>query len=284
MATILGLLPVRLGSLELLATDDAGVDWVINDVKGWDSADVRAEVTSRLADHGVWASPVYLDARPLTLSGSIDAPTREGLDTAIDQLSVAVSLTDTTLTVGETIPKQVTVRRSGQILIEREGPYSARYSALVTAADPRRYSTTLQSQSAALPSVTGGLTLPITLPITITATTVSGTITLVNAGTIATRPVLTVRGPTVGGFTIVATLPNGTTTQQTYSDTLNSGDILVMDSSSRQVTLNGSVSRRLYLSGTWPEIPPQSQVVFNWYSPTYDAAALLTGTVRSAWM
>ncbi|MFD5676106.1 hypothetical protein [Streptomyces sp. NPDC127040] len=283
MPTILGLLPVTLGSLDLLATDDAGVDWVITDVKGWDSPGVRAETAPRQADHGAWASPVYLDARPITLAGSIDAPTREALEAAIEQLIATVSLTDTTLTVGETIPKQATVRRSGQLLIERQGPYSATYSALVTAADPRRYSTTLQSQSTALPSTTGGLTVPVTLPIVISTTTVAGSITLVNEGSIATRPIFTVEGP-VTNPTITVQYPDGTVRALLYSSALEAGNQLVIDTDLHSAVLNGTTSRRLYLSGQWAEIPPGTSVEVGWYADTYDAAALLTGTVRSAWM
>lgn len=275
---------VDLGPVALGAVDASGVAWHLQELEGWSGSDLRAEYTPREADHGAWPTPVYLRQRPITLTGKIEAPNLIALDAAVEQLIAAASLTDTTLTVYETVPKQATVRRSGPPLIRLITERVAEYSLLVTAADPRRYSTTLQSQSAALPAVTGGVTLPITLPLTITATTASGMITLVNEGTIGTRPTLTVTGPTVDGFTIVATLPDGSTTQQTYSDTLNASDTLVLDAASRQVTLNGSVSRRLYLSGTWPEIPPNSEVDFSWYSPNYDAAALLTGTARSAWM
>lgn len=276
---------VTLGGVTLGAVDSAGVAWTIDPdgLQGWDSADVRTQYSERQADHGAWAGPAYLAARAITLTGRIIAPDLPTLDSAIDQLSAAAALSDTLLTVTETVPKQCTVRRSGRLLLKWDTDRIASYSVLLTAADPRRYDTVLQSQSTALPSTSGGLTLPITLPITITATTVSGTITLTNAGTIATRPVLTITGP-VTSPVIVATRPDGSTTQLSYSDTLGSGDVLVIDSGARTVVLNGSVSRRLYLSGTWPEIPPQSSVTFSWSASSYDPAALLAGTCRSAWM
>jgi len=282
--TSLGGIQATLGSVTLGQVDGAGVAWGLSSLQGWDSPDVRTTYQERQADHGAWAGPTYLQPRVLTVAGTIAADTAAALEAALEQLQAAASLSDTTLTVYESVPRRLTVRRSGRLLIERATDRIASYSVLLTAADPRRYSTTLQSQSTPLPSVTGGLTLPITLPITITATTASGTITLANAGTIATRPVLTVTGPNGGGFVIVATRPDGTITQQTYTDTLNSGDVLVIDSATRRVTLNGQVSRRLYLSGMWPEIPPASQLTFSWSATTYDPAALLTGTCRSAWM
>ncbi|MBT2477653.1 phage tail family protein [Streptomyces sp. ISL-94] len=283
MATLLGLLPVTLGSLDLLATDGAGVDWVVTDLKGWDSPGVRSESAPRQADHGTWASPVYLDSRPITITGSIDAPTQGARDAAVEQLVAAVALTDTLLTVGEAIPKQVTVRRSSPLLIELLGPYAARYSALVTAADPRRYSTTLQSKSTGLPSVTGGLTLPITLPISISTTATGGAFTLDNEGSIATRPTFTITGPASMPI-ISCTRPDGTVTQLIYSDSLGAGDTLVINTAAHTVTLNGAVSRRRYLSGAWPEILPASSLSVQWSALAYDAAAMLTGICRSAWM
>lgn len=283
MAVQLGNRPVTLGSLALLSTDDSGVDWVVTDVKGWDSAGVRAEMAPRQADHGAWASPVYLDSRPITITGSLDAPDTASRDAAVEQLKAAVSLTDTLLTVGETTPKQAVVRRSGPPLVELQGPYGATYSVLVTAPDPRRYSTVLQSQTTGLPSVTGGLVLPITLPITFSTTSTGGAFTLTNEGSIATRPTFTVTGP-AANFVISCTSPDGEITQLTYSDSIGVGDTLVIDTDAHTVMLNGTVSRRRYLSGTWPEIQPESSLSVQWSALAYDAAAMLTGTCRSAWM
>lgn len=283
---LLGGRQITLGTLQLGVVDAAGVAWTIapDGLKGWAGPAVRTQYSDREADHGAWAGPTYLGARPITLAGTIVAPSLAALDAAAEQLFAAAALSDTTLTVAETIPKQATVRRSGEMLLEYDTDRIARYSVMLTAADPRRYSTTLQSQSAGLPQTTGGITLPITLPLTITATTASGSFTLANSGSIGSRPVLTVTGPCTGGFTIVASQPSGVTTQQTYNDSLLAGDTLVIDALARTVRLNGQTSRRRYLSGTWPEIPPQSSLSFSWSCPNYSSSALLTGTARSAWM
>ncbi|MEU3665742.1 phage distal tail protein [Streptomyces virginiae] len=272
-----------LGSLSLGMVDASGVAWHLQGLEGWDGADQRAEYTPREADHGAWAAPVYLSQRPIVLKGKIEAPDLVTLDASMEQLIAAVTLTDTTLTVYDTTPKRATVRRSGAPLIQPLTDRIAEYSLLVTAADPRRYSTTLQTQSTALPSVTGGLSLPLTLPLVISATTVAGSITLTNLGSFPTRPTLSLSGPVVTP-TIVAALPSGVTTQILYGADLQTGDVLVIDSNARTVTLNGTASRRLYFSGTWPEIPANSSVTYSWSSPVYDAAAMLTGTCRSAWM
>ncbi|MFD8577403.1 hypothetical protein ACFV1H_18970 [Streptomyces virginiae] len=283
MATQIGAIPVTLGSLPLSVVDDAEVTWLNTDLKGWSSPGLRAEFQPRQADHGAWASPVYLDSRPITITGMIAAPTTTARDAAIEQLIAAASLTDTILTVEDSVPKRATVRRSGEVLVELLGPYGATYSLLVTAPDPRRYSTVLQSQTTGLPSVTGGLTLPITLPISFSTTSTGGAFTLVNEGTIATRPTFTVTGP-AANFVISCTSPGGAVTQLTYSDSIGVGDTLVIDTDAHTVMLNGTVSRRRYLSGTWPEILPASSLSVQWSALAYDAAAMLTGTCRSAWM
>lgn len=282
---VLGGKTVALGSLLLGAVDSAGVAWTIarDGLQGWDSPDVRTQYSDRQSDHGAWAGASYLAARVITLSGTITAPDLPSLDTAMDQLAAAASLTDSTLTVTETIPRQCTVRRSGRVILQPVTDRIATYSVLLTAPDPRRYSTVLQSQSTGLPTTSGGLTLPITLPIVITATTASGQFTLTNAGTVGTRPVLTITGP-VTTPTILAQLPDGSVTQLAYSDTLVSGDVLVIDCDAHTVILNGTASRRRYLSGTWPEIPPGSSVTFQWSSPGYDPSAMLAGTCRDAWL
>lgn len=285
MVTQIGAIPVALGSLQLSAVDDAGVAWVHTDLKGWSSPGTRSELQPRQADHGAWASQVYLDARPLTITGAINAPSTSARDAAVDQLIAAVSLTDTTLTVTESIPRQVTVRRSGELLIDLVGPYSATYSALVTAADPRRYSTALQSQSTGLPSVSGGLTFPITFPITFATTSTGGSFSLVNDGSIGTRPIFTITGPVVEPV-IVAERPDGSTMQLAYSDTLGVGDTLVIDCDAHSAVLNTTTGRRRFLSAqpSWPEIDPGSSLAIQWTASSYDSAALLTGTARSAWM
>ena len=278
-------LRATLGDVALGTVDAQGVAWNLQTLEGWDSPDVRAEFTEREADHGAWASPVYLGSRPITLGGTILAPSQALLETAMDQLRTAAGLTDTLLTVWETTPKQAAVRRSGKPLLQYLTDTQASFSVLVTAADPRRYSTTLSTGTTALPSTTGGLTFPATFPITFSATAVAGSISAVNAGNFDTRPVLTITGPVVAP-SISALYPDGTVRQIIYSLDLASGDVLTIDTDARTVLLGGSVSRRRFLtvSSGWPTIPAGAAVTYQFQSSTYNATARLTATWRSAWM
>lgn len=276
---------VDLGGVSLGMVDAAGVAWHLQALEGWDGADQRSEYSVREADHGAWAAPVYLNQRPITLAGKIEAASLATLDAAMEQLIAACSLTDTTLTVYETTPKQALVRRSGPPLLRPVTDRIAAYSLLVTAADPRRYSTVLQSMTTGLPSVTGGLTVPIVMPIVISTTSTGGAFILTNEGSFATSPTFTITGP-ADTPVIVCERPDGSTIQLAYSDTLGVGDTLVIDCAAHEVTLNDAVSRRRYLSlqSSWPEVAAGSSLSVQWSSLTYDAAAMLTGTCRSAWM
>ncbi|MFJ2863676.1 hypothetical protein [Kitasatospora sp. NPDC087314] len=282
---LLGGRQITLGALVLGQVDAAGVAWTVakDGLKGWSGPAVRTQYSDREADHGSWAGPTCLGMRTITLAGTITAPDLATLDAAAEQLYAAAALTDTPLVVTESVPKQAMVRRSGEVLLEYETDTVARWSMLLTSADPRRYSTVLQSASTGLPVSTGGVVLPITLPLTITAGSSSGTLTLSNEGTIGARPVFAAVGP-VPGFNILVQYPDGTVRQLAYTDTLGVGDTLVIDTDAHTAVLNGTVGRRRYLSGPWPEIPAGQGVTVLWNSAGSDPAALLTATVRSAWM
>ncbi|MGW4784235.1 phage distal tail protein [Streptomyces sp. NPDC004230] len=278
-------LQATLGALRLGAVDGVGVAWFLQTFEGWDSPEVRADLQDRENDHGSWFSPAYFGSRPITLTGTVEAPDRTSLQTAMEQLYVAASLSDTTLTVWEALPKQVVVRRSGKVLAQYASDRVATWSVMVTAADPRRYATDLQTGTIGLPFSTGGLTPPLTPPLVSNAVTVSGEITATNAGTFETRPVFTITGP-VTGPQIITQMPDGSIQSLIYTDALFTGDQLVIDTDAKTATLNGVVSRRRYLTvpSGWPTIPASSTTSVQFRAQSYSASALLTAAWRSAWI
>lgn len=283
--TVLDGLRASLGSVDLGTVDSDGTAWVLQTLEGWDSPEIRAEFTDREADHGAWASPVYLGSRPVTLAGTIVAASRGLLESAMERLRAAASLTDTVLTVWETMSKQATVRRSGKLLVQYVTDTVATYSVMVTAQDPRRYSSSTQSGTTGLPATTGGLSFPAAFPITFSATVVSGQINAVNAGSADTRPVLTITGPVVAPV-IAALYPDGSVRQLIYSLDLVTGDVLTIDTDAHTVVLNGNTSRRRFMTvaGGWPTIPAASSVNYQFQSSAYNATAMLSAAWRSAWM
>lgn len=277
-------LQADLGSIPFGRVDGVGVAWTLQDMQGWDSTDVRSDLQQREGDHGAWQAPTYLVERPVSLSGTIVAPDRATLDDALERIRTAASITDTTLTVYESIPKQATVRRSGKTLLQYVTDTLASYSVMVTAPDPRRYATELQSGTTMLPSSSGGLTLPYTLPYTISAVVVAGQIDALNSGSFETRPLLKIDGP-VSQPQILALMPDGSVRVLAYSQDLATGEQLVIDTDTHSVILNGQASRRRFMSaiGPWPVIPPGETVSFQFRGATYNPTGMLTAQWRSAW-
>lgn len=281
----LGPITAQLGTLTLGVVDAALVSWTLGGIDGWDGSSVRVTQSDRQQDHGVWLAPTYLGDRPLTLTGTISAMSQADLDTAIDQLLAACSLTDTTLVVNDSTPRQATVRRSGKPIIQRITDTLATYSLLMTAADPRRYETTLQQVVTGLPVTSGGLALPATLPWTLSATT-TGSVSATNRGTFDTSPVLTLTGP-VSQPVISARYADGSLRQLTYYGAdLATGESLVIDTDARTV-MQGGASRRRYMrftGGEWPTIPAGQTVVYTLQAAAYNATARLSVAWRSAWI
>lgn len=278
-------MPIQLGALTFGQVDSEGVHWHCATLSGWDGTDVKVTVSPREADHGSWLSPVYMAERVITLAGKAFAPDMASLDRAIDRLTAAASLTDTTLTVWDSTPRQATVRRSGKPLAERLTDRVADWSLLLTAADPRRYGVTLLSGQTGLPVTSGGRATPYTPPYTLTGASASGQIICANPGTLDTRPLITITGP-VTAPQVLAQMPDGTVRPLAYSQTLGAGDVLVIDVDGKDATLNGVVSRRRFLSVPlgWPAIPASSTAVFTFAAASYNAAALLTVQWRPAWI
>lgn len=278
----LGGMQVDLGPIPLGRVDAAGVAWSLQDLQGWDSPEIRADVQQRSADHGAWAAPVYLGERPITLAGTVTAPDWPSLDAAREQLLAAASLTDTTITVYEATPKQALARRSGKPLWAYVTNSIATYSVLMTAQDPRRYAVNQQSVQLSLPSVSGGLTFPIQFPITFPATVVVGDSQATNAGSFETRPTIRIAGP-VSQPQVTVTAPDGTAATLLYGGDIAAGDWLTLDCDAHTVYYNGTANRRSLLTGAWPVLPPgTSGLAFR--AGAYSAAATATFTFRSAWM
>lgn len=279
----LGGLRADLGPVPLGGVDAAGVAWVLQKLEGWDSSDSRGEVQQREGSHGSWFAPVYLADRPITLEGLIIAPDRAALEEAMERLRAAAGLSDTVLVVWETVAKRAVVRRSGRVVIQYVTDDKATFSVLVTAADPRRYEIDQQSGTTGLPVSSGGITLPFTLPVTLSAVSVSGQVTATNAGTVESCPVIRIDGP-VANPVVLAQYQDSTVRQLRYGETIASGDYLTIDVDSKQALLNGSASRRRYLSAQWPVIPANESVIFQFSGDVYAPAALMTVSWRSAWL
>lgn len=283
MTTPIATSTVTLGSLVFGALEASGVAWVVNDLQGWGSPASTMQVTQKPRSHGGWAGPGYLPARTLSITGTVDAPSTAALSDAIDRLSAAATLTDTTLTVNEAgRARTMTVRRQGEVLVSMTSALAATWSVQLVALDPRRYGP-MVSQSTGLPSSSGGLTWPITFPVTWTGVTNTGIVSIPNAGNITAPVLIRIDGP-VPGFSI-SHIGSGQLAVLSSSQALAAGEFVTIDMENRKVLAQGQASRAGYLTsrGWFGHEPGPNQYAFN--TPgAYNPTALMTIIVpTSAW-
>lgn len=275
---------VSLTGLDFSAVDSLGVTWYITGLDGWGSPKSTLNVQQRARSLGGWAGDSFLQPRDIAISGVVDAPTPGLLSDAIDRLSAAVSLEDTTLTVWEAgRARTCTVRRADEVVVTDwdfdNG--TATWSIQLVALDPRKYGETV-TQSTGLPSSSGGLTWPVTFPAQWTGVTNSGTVSIANLGNVTAPVVLRIDGPVTGPK--VTHIASGTALVFSSSLTLGSGEYLLIDMEARSVLANGQASRAGWVTsrGWFGAEPGPNQYGFG--AQTYNSSALMTVTVPSgAW-
>ncbi len=143
------------------------------------------------------------------------------------------------------------------------------------AADPRIYddaSSTIMINLAAKPT---GLTFPLTFPLSFGGAISPNSALAVNAGTFATKPVITIQGPV--DTPIVQNATTGLSLR--FNLVLGASDLLTVDTDTRAVVLNSTASRRSSLSydSVWWDLPPGPNTIL------FSAAAQTAATAQVAW-
>lgn len=273
--------PAPAASISFGQVDENGICWLWQKLEGWDGPDVQGGgVIPRSGDQGAWASPQYFQARTLTWTVTASAPSQALRDVARQLLSSAVPVSDlATLTVGEPVPKQVRVRRSGKITEAYPTLADVTFTIGLVAPDPRKYGTQVYSASAnALPSGGTGFTSPFTSPFSVPAQAPGGSLAVTNAGNFETRPVITITGP------ISAPGLVNVTTGQTVSWsglTVPSGSQLIVDFDARQALLDGGYAPADAFSSWWTLPPGTSTIQLTGNS---DSGAAFVCQWSSAWI
>lgn len=279
-----------------VADANGAVYWVLSD-KGWrGGTEPRPIREAKASAHGSFRSPNYRNGRVITWQGAVAAPTWLAREQA--ELAMAAAMSDPQLLYelrcqelsGE---KFIKVELDGAFMCAPEpGGYDLVFTAQFYAVDPVKYSTSLQSVVATLPSsgagldwVTGGgLDWATGGGLNWGSTTSTGSATFNNGGTAPSWPVITfaVASGTLQTPTAVSSITGQTIR---YNGTLGAGDTLRIDTSpfSRSVILNGSADVRTNMDlADWFSIPPGvSSVVFS--SPVYNANATMTVQLYSGY-
>jgi len=269
-------------SITLGATDGNGITWVLKKVTGWDSPPAVGAVVQRAADHGGWPVPQYYGPRLIVLDILASAPDQATRDLARALFQQVIPISDlATFVYNEPIPKVAYVRRNAEAQVAETYPtlVDVEFQVALVAPDPRKYAVTPQQSSIITPAaVQTPVSLPWTLPIVFPGASVTVPMTLVNAGTFETRPVLTVNGPVTNPAIVNATAG----AQVSFTGlVMGVNDVLVVDMDARQAYLNGNFYPADLNSGWWVLQPGPSEV---YLSGASDAGAVLTATWASAWM
>lgn len=266
--------------------DESRVGWRYTDLSGWDSADLTETAENKTGADGMWDSPNFYSGRQVGINGLIDAPSAVALDDAMMRLEQAVPPRGrlVTLTVGETIPKQVTARRSGRLMMSKLTDVTAEFSINLLARDPRKYGVDELSAAGSLGAPGGGVPLPLALPMVLPSREAGGEFfSAVNAGSYETPPLIRIVGP--GRDLGIANLTTGQSLR--YPFELLDGDEMVIDTDTGAAQLNGSAYRAPAPGSTVTSrflLPRgESQMQFLGARTQADITPLLTMTWRPAW-
>lgn len=218
--------------------DDYDVAWTMATIEGWDSPDLPEAAEARPSQDGLWDALNFYAGRTLTIAGKLVASTYEGREAAEYRLRQAVPRDRlVTFTVAETVPKWVSARRSGRLMIRPLTDTISEFSIAMICPDPRKYGTTPVTATISVADGTGGLAPPWTPPVLLPAiTTAPNEATLSNTGIYESPPTITIRGPGSG-----IAIHNFLTGQHlAYDLTLGAADYILVDVASGVGLLNGS--------------------------------------------
>lgn len=234
-----------------------GTRYGIRAVEGWeDLPDLADDSEAYTYDDGESVGDLRAAGRTVTVAGYVyDRDATDGLVAALAAATRKSRALDV-LTVeqfGRTLAAQARVLRRALPQAKGYGAGWQEWTLAFRCPDPRRYLPTAGDVATGLPTVAGGIALPVALPVAIGSPTSTGILALGNAGDAPYRPVLRAAGP----------LPNGfearhveTGRRLRYEAPLAKDDTLVLDCGRRRVRLNGDTDRRAYLTvAEWFEVP-----------------------------
>lgn len=274
--------------------DDAGCEWVFSTIEGWDDsgAGVRRDDEDRPQAHGTFDVPGYRTGRSVGIAGTVLCPSRAAAAVVVQRLNALLAAGqsgDLTVTDADLPTMSASVRLADQPVVDWSGPHgvTVRFELEFWAADPLRYGTP-SSATTGFPSISGGLEFPLFTDGTIDTgfmefgtPSSTGRVTVSNEGTADTWPQFIATGP-VPPFQIVE-VESGR--RLVFSRPVAAGDVLVIDSATGVVVLNGGdVDYSGYLTtAEWSPVPPMSSVTYAFLPVSGTGTGTLAVSWRSAW-
>ena len=255
---------------------DADYVGVLTDVQGLDSPEVRVNVSEIVQFDGAIQGEQFYGPRPVVLEGMIENPTSTTeRNTRSDKLMRAsnamIGNATLTWTPDGGMEHYVTMRRAQPLRIS--GGWNKSFQASFVAADPRIYSSLLESQTILVDSAPNeGFGFPIVFPLTFGDGVLAGLMAAENKGNGVSYPVLFIAGPGQN-----PTLQNLTTDERiVINTTLAAGATLIVDTLNRTVITDLGVNRYSavdYVSTEWwGLVPGVNQLRLFWFSSSEPAS------------
>ena len=270
------------------ALDANGVSWLFSSTKGWfDGPPIKVYKTDRPREHGSFTERNFRDGRPITVSGSVHAPSRALASAA--QMTLAGLLAEGTLdTFTVTDPDQgvmsAQVKIEGQPLVDWYQPLDIDYQLTFYAPDPMRYGAPV-SVTTGFPVAAGGLEYDLYTDGTTDtgfleygAASTTGRVVVSNPGNADVWPQYEILGPVpVEGFEILRV---GTGDRLRYVGGVATGSRLVLDSATGVVAVDGYADRSGLLTvRDWFAVPAKGSVELAFVPLGAFSTAQLTATV-----
>lgn len=272
----------QLGSLALQGVDAFGVEWVLERLTGWTGASGSTRKgTQKPRQSGSFSGVGFAVSRDIAARGHLIAPSNQAAEEAMDRLNSAVSLADTTLRITQGgRSRWQRFHKSDEVLDVWLNDHVVQWSFQMASDDWRKFGADVAG-STALPSTTGGLTLPTRVPFTINAVTVTGQVSLINPGNEPGPVILRIDGPCQGP--VITHVSSGAQLVFSSSLVLGPGEYLLIDMERRTVLANGQASRSGYITSRgWSQFDPGVNT-YSFTAAVYDAASLLTVSGTPAW-
>ena len=270
------------------ALDANGVSWLFSGTKGWfDGPPVKGGKTDRPQGHGTFAERQFRDGRPITVTGSVHAPSRA--------LASSAQMTLTALLAGGefdafTVDDEdqgvlsAQVQIEGQPLVDWYTPLDIDYQLTLYAPDPLRYGAPVQVTTG-FPVLAGGLEYDLftdgttdTGFLEFGAASTTGRLIVANPGNADVWPLFEVTGPVpVEGLEIVLV---GTGERLRYVGGVSTGSVLALDGATGAVVIDGYADRSGLLTiRDWTPVAPGGSAEFEFIPLGTFSEAQLTATV-----
>jgi hypothetical protein len=254
----------------LLVPDGDGNVWIVQDIGGWDSADVRTNSFDDVGRDGIFYTMVEHQSRTLTLQGGLCvSPTEEARFAARNALSSALNLTENDLGylhVWEDIERQVGVYKATAHTAQNMWPGDFAGSIIGSDLWPWTFQAQLTAPDPWKNSVVGDGPL-----------TLSGTTEVTPGGTYQTWPVYHITGGSNGDFLTV----NGVTVMSlTSAYGPVPADMTVDFLAQTCIDSLGNNQFQVLSTMIWQPLPAATESALAYHG----GAATVTVTVYDAWI